>query len=283
MTRSAIISILCLALSACGSQQDAPPEKQASAKTAANAPPEAQQRGTVVPHDALSFHQIAPFVKMAAAYGDRANGAHGTFGEFPGGASSPPHTHSGAYHGVVISGTMTNPFPGEGDPPTLAAGSYWYVPAGQPHVTACVSDEPCRFYFHAAGKFDFAPLDSLSGERDTGAKTVQAAALSWDQVAPFVKMAAAHGDRAGGAHGTFGEFPGGASSPSHTHSGAYRAIVISGVMTNPFAGEADPPRMSPGSYWDVPAGAPHVTACVSDEPCRFYFHATSAFDFAPAE
>lgn len=54
-------------------------------------------------------------------------------------------------------------------------------------------------------------------------------------------------------------------------------------MTNPFEGEESPPRMGPGSYWYVPAGAVHATACVSDTPCQFYFHAESGFDFTPVE
>lgn len=106
----------------------------------------------------VQFEQIAPFVKMGAAWGNRAEGEHGTFGVFPGGASSPWHTHSGTYHGVVLSGTMTNPFRGEDDPPQMTAGSAWTVPAGSEHVTACVSQQPCLFYFHAGGAFDFAPV-----------------------------------------------------------------------------------------------------------------------------
>ena len=111
-----------------------------------------------VPAKQINFEQIAPFVQMGAAWGNREQGAHGTFGKFPGGAASPPHTHSGAYHGIVISGVMTNPFADEPNPPKMGPGSYWYVPAGAEHVTACVSEEPCTFYFHADSNFDFAPL-----------------------------------------------------------------------------------------------------------------------------
>ncbi len=50
-------------------------------------------------------------------------------------------------------------------------------------------------------------------------------------------------------------------------------------MTNPFEGEDNPPQMGPGSYWYVPAGAVHATACVSNTPCRFFFTAEEAFDF----
>ena len=117
----------------------------------------AQDSGQAVSADDIQFEQVAPFVKMGSAWGNRATGKHGTFGEFPAKASSPAHTHTGAYHGIVISGVMTNPFEGESNPVKMGPGSYWYVPAGMEHVTACVSDEPCRFYFHADSSFDFAP------------------------------------------------------------------------------------------------------------------------------
>lgn len=112
-----------------------------------------------VPAEQIDYQAIAPFVRMGAAWGDRSKGAHGSFGRFPAGAESPPHTHSGAYHGVVIAGLMTNPFAGEQNPPTMGPGSYWFVPAGAAHVTACVSKEPCVFYFHADNAFDFSPAE----------------------------------------------------------------------------------------------------------------------------
>jgi len=55
----------------------------------------------------------------------------------------------------LVDQRMTDPFSGEDAPPTLAAGSYWYVPAGVEHITACVSDVPCQFYFYADEAFDF--------------------------------------------------------------------------------------------------------------------------------
>ena len=112
----------------------------------------------VVPAERLNFTQVAPFVQMATVSGDRETGAHGTFGIFSSGASSPPHTHTGAYHGVVLRGTMTNPFVNESNPPPMGPGSYWFVPAGSQHVTACVSKEPCHFYFYADSAFDFKPI-----------------------------------------------------------------------------------------------------------------------------
>ena len=111
-----------------------------------------------LPAEQRGFENINPAIRMAPAYGDRSTGAHGSFGRFPGEFITPFHTHTGAYHGIVIKGRMTNPFKGEKSPATMGPGSYWYVPANAVHATACVSKTPCEFYFHAASSFDFHPV-----------------------------------------------------------------------------------------------------------------------------
>lgn len=112
-------------------------------------------KAVALPTEQLTFENINPAIKMAHAYGNRGVGAHGSFGQFPANFITPAHTHTGAYHGVVIKGQMTNPFEGDKNPPVLEAGSYWYAPAGMKHATACVSDTACEFYFYADGAFDF--------------------------------------------------------------------------------------------------------------------------------
>lgn len=116
------------------------------------------KRPMATPGEAMAFENINPAIRMATAWGDRGKGAHGTFGRFPANFITPLHTHSGAYHGIVVKGVMTNPFEGEADPPKMGPGSYWYVPAEAAHATACVSAVPCEFYFHAAAAFDFQPV-----------------------------------------------------------------------------------------------------------------------------
>ncbi len=107
----------------------------------------------------LSYFNLNPAIRMADAYGALTEGGHGTFGKFPANFDSGVHTHTGAYHGIVLKGRMTNPFEGESNPPVMDPGSYWYVPAGMEHSTACVSDEPCEFFFFAAQRFDFMPVE----------------------------------------------------------------------------------------------------------------------------
>lgn len=98
-----------------------------------------------------------------------------------------------------------------------------------------------------------------------------------------IQFAVAAGDLQVGPQGTFGKFPANFQTPTHVHSHAYQAIVISGEMTNPFEGEENPPSMTAGSFWSVAAGAKHATACVSDTPCEFFMYASEGFDFEVVE
>ena len=107
------------------------------------------------PSAEITYEAVNEAIQFGTAWGDRATGGHGTFGTFIANFITPFHTHTSPYHGVVLEGTMTNPFEGEDDTPELGVGSYWYVPAKSIHATACVSDTPCRFFFTSAGAFDF--------------------------------------------------------------------------------------------------------------------------------
>ncbi|WP_299593172.1 DUF4437 domain-containing protein [uncultured Tateyamaria sp.] len=98
-----------------------------------------------------------------------------------------------------------------------------------------------------------------------------------------INFARAYGNRNGHAHGTFGRFPANFVTPPHTHSHSYRAVVLSGEMTNPFKGEENPPVLKPGAFWSVAAGSIHTTACVSDTPCEFFMYSDQGFDFKPSE
>lgn len=238
---------------------------------------------------------------MVDTWGNRGRGAHGTLGVFPPGFSAPVHTHSHAYDGVVLRGEMTNPFGTDLEPfldrnesndhgeVVLTAGSYWHVPAGSQHTTTCVGPEVCWFYFHSEDAFDFAPLVDENGELigrleapDPQAVLLPAAELDFQgEEGSFVEFAGAWGSQFEGAHGTFGRFIAGGTSPVHIHGETYYGVVVDGTVTNPFNLEDSPPALTKGGYWEVPAEAVHVTACADDSPCTFYFHSRGAFDFTP--
>ncbi len=240
---------------------------------------------------------------MVDAWGDRSAAAHGTLGVFPPGFAAPLHTHTGDYHGVVLRGEMTNPFgtdlavfiDADSDnnhgSTLLGPGSYWYVPAGSQHTTTCIGPEPCWFYFHSEAAFDFAPIVDANGDLAAGitletphrdAVELAKSALQFaGEPGSFVEFAPAFGDMTNGPHGTFGLFEAGAASPAHVHSAEYHGIAISGNLSNPFNLAENPPELTTGGYWSVPAESVHVTACAEGTDCLFYFHARAAFDFEP--
>ncbi|MDX1421000.1 MAG: cupin domain-containing protein [Rubricoccaceae bacterium] len=111
------------------------------------------------PYDALEWVEIVPGVTFAATHGDMMAEAHGKLIRFDAGVSTPVHTHTNAYHGVVIQGRVTNPYSDDEALREMGAGDYWYVPGGAPHRTACVSEEPCLFYTYGDAAWDVAVLE----------------------------------------------------------------------------------------------------------------------------
>jgi len=95
-------------------------------------------------------------VKAAAAYGDNARGAHGTFLKMPGQFVSPLHTHTSDEWGVIIAGVFANGKPGNPDI-LLPAGSYFFQKAGEAHISKCVSENECIIFLSQNGKYDFLP------------------------------------------------------------------------------------------------------------------------------
>lgn len=101
----------------------------------------------------LQWREMAPGVNFAPAHGDWEKQAHGKFVRIDAGAKVPMHTHSGAYHAVVVTGRIANIYDG-GKTVELGQGDYWNVAAGLPHGHACLSKEPCLAYTHSDGAWD---------------------------------------------------------------------------------------------------------------------------------
>ena len=107
--------------------------------------------------------------------------------------------------------------------------------------------------------------------------------MEFDEMAPYVDMAKAHGDMKEGAHGTVGKMKADSKTPRHYHSNPYHGVVISGTMVHEFDGEENPPKLTAGSYWFTPAEKIHFTTCMPDEECVFYIHADGKFDMTEVE
>lgn len=107
--------------------------------------------------------------------------------------------------------------------------------------------------------------------------------MEFDEMAPYVDMAKAHGEMKEGAHGTMGKMKADSKTPRHTHSNPYHGVVISGAMVHQFDGDENPPKLTAGSYWYVSADTVHFTTCFPGEECVFYIHADEKFDITEAE
>lgn len=84
-------------------------------------------------------------------------------------------------------------------------------------------------------------------------------------VAP--EMAALWGDRDQGASGNLEKQPAGAVSALHVHPNDTYALVLRGRMTHQFEGGPAAPVLGPGSFYTLPADAPHVSTCLAGEDC----------------
>jgi quercetin dioxygenase-like cupin family protein len=107
--------------------------------------------------------------------------------------------------------------------------------------------------------------------------------MEFNEMAPYVDMAGAHGDMKEGAHGTVGKMKADSKTPRHYHSNPYHGVVISGTMIHQFDGQENPPELTAGSYWFVPAEKIHYTICKAGEECVFYIHSEEMFDMTEAE
>jgi hypothetical protein len=96
-------------------------------------------------------------VKMAVAWGDPAQGAHGAFHKFAAGFAAPLHTHSANTKLVVLQGTMA--LAGEdGKETRFPVGSFMTQPNTYKHVTKCLAGAECMIYAEVDGKWDLKPV-----------------------------------------------------------------------------------------------------------------------------
>jgi len=68
----------------------------------------------------------------------------------------PVHSHTSAYHGVVLAGAPTHWADGAaGKDDVLAVGTYWYQPGGAFHGDSCTGTAPCKLFIAMPGGMDF--------------------------------------------------------------------------------------------------------------------------------
>jgi hypothetical protein len=131
----------------------------------------------------------------------------------------------------------------------------------------------------ASGAF-FAGLAVGKGAADASIKFTPVDDQKWDDLGG-PKMATISGDYKKGPYTGLLKLPGGFTSPMHTHSGSYEAILVTGSMTHWIKGEdgSKAPKLNPGSYWTVPAKLEHISACAKGPDCVIYVWQKTKFDF----
>lgn len=115
---------------------------------------------TAQPSSEFKWEKTPEGVAFAPLVGDRFAGSYMAMVRLPGGLQSPPHTKSADMFGVMVSGAMTHVPAGQdaNSGKRLAAGAFYRIPAGVPHVSSCVSEQDCITFLYQDGKFDFLPV-----------------------------------------------------------------------------------------------------------------------------
>ena len=227
----------------------------------------------------VEFTEISPFATFGSAQGNFGEGAHGTFGIFGAGASSPPHTHSSAYYAVVLEGPMNNPFGTESEPAELAPGSFWSVPASDEHVTACLTpDSECRFFFHAQAAFDFTPLEEMTQERSVDATSTPAAELEFGELEPYSAAATVWGDPSVGPFGSILRVDADDDTGDLAYRHAFSIVPMTGALS--VVTSEGVVELPVGSLLEAEPNAAHELRCEAGDDCTVYLFADQARDIS---
>jgi hypothetical protein len=108
--------------------------------------------------------------------------------------------------------------------------------------------------------------------------------VKWDDVGG-PKLGQLTGDYKKGPYSGLMKISAGFTSPYHSHTGAYEAVQIQGTSSHWLRGEdgTKAKKMTPGSYWSMPAKLEHVSACAAGTDCVMYIWQKTKFDFVPGK
>lgn len=223
-------------------------------------------------------------------WGDMQKEANGWLIKLKAGFAGTHHTHTGDYHGVVLSGGPSHLLDGQKKATTHTPGTYWTIPGGVAHTSQCLGKDDCVMLVHFNdGKADFAPAEMKKDGKPSD-KFVEKLPkdIKWTALMPDMKdkspmIADVWGDSASGTHGRMWKFPAGFTTPPHKHSADYHGVVIKGTIVNHAPDDKASKEIGPGSYWMQPGGGTHITACKAGSECILYTYALGKFDFEVTE
>lgn len=123
------------------------------------------------------------------------------------------------------------------------------------------------------------------GKETKQAKYITHDEMKWVELMPVLKVAVLNGDKDKGPYTGLFTLTNGVEAPWHSHSGDYEAVEIQGTTKHWVKGEdgAKAKRMIPGSYWYMPGGVDHITACEKGPDCVMVIWQKSKFDSRPGK
>lgn len=122
-----------------------------------------------------------------------------------------------------------------------------------------------------------------------GKETKQAKYIARDEIKfkdlQGPKLGVITGDSDKGPYSGLLQIPGGFESPWHSHTGSYEAVMVSGTSKHWVKGEdgAKAKKLPPGSYWTMPGGVDHISACEKGPDCVMFIWQSTKFDFVPGK
>jgi hypothetical protein len=103
---------------------------------------------------------------------------------------------------------------------------------------------------------------------------------------PLPAFASIEGDAMKGAHYAYLKLPAGFTSPAHSHSSDYWAVLVQGKMTHwavQGGSEAESKQLGVGDLTYMPAKTEHISKCFAGADCIMAIFQKGKFDFIMAK
>lgn len=109
--------------------------------------------------------------------------------------------------------------------------------------------------------------------------------LAWQTTGEGVAFAPLKGNRFEESYMAMVRLPAGLVSPVHVKTAGMYGLVVAGEMVHiakDQIGGAESVLKS-GDYYEIPAGLPHLSKCISQTDCVTFLYQDGPFDFQPVE
>ncbi len=219
-------------------------------------------------------------VMIHVLMGDPYGGPFTAIVKMDAGFAMPLHTHTSTFSAVTLTEGVVHAAKLEGAKP-LPLGSTFVQPGGEPHVDACVSKTPCRFFISFEDKLDTQPAKAPAAEPKM--TVTPADKLAWKPLIPKLpngpNMVVVRGNPKVGPFLAMARFPAGFATNVHTHTAAFAGAVVSGTHHRG-VGPKSLATLTPGAAWSEPSQAPHLEKCGDKGPCVLAFAMDGKMDQA---